>query len=552
MMNFKKSMKRVISVLLLVCILASALMMQSCKKTTYDYMDMKLSKYIKLDKSAYTNYTVTVDIPETSKNDINDAFIQSLFKGKDKNENVYAVQNHTIGVGDTANIFYRGYVVEKDEEGNDVKNYFDGGCNFTTGIASLEIGAGQFVSGFEYNLIGHNRADYATLDVIEDGFLMKGDVITLTYSVMYADGKADVAKTATVNLSDSDLDASFVGGNEEAGYIYGEGFKEYFNDTKIEIGKVFAQKETDNKGALVTTTKDGDNVFFDLKVEKAYRINTEKKSDVLEVEAYFPYNYNNEDLQCKTAIFEVFIRTVEDYTIPEFNESFITDTLELELSDVTKYTEADINSLGALIEGDTLLEKQYKAYLKDKLDEQRESAVNSVIEEAFWTIAMEKAVFKKLPEHDVDRYYKDNYNTIKSTYESNTNYQSQYSTLDSFARAYMGITDATADWKQVLRTDSEEAVKQKLIFYYVIREEGFIPSNSEAAALREKLYNETVENYLINNGTKKSDADYQDKLASAKETVSSTYDDKYWENLVIYTYGIEQIRALASVTDNIK
>ena len=37
----------------------------------------------------------------------------------------------------------------------------------------------------------------------------------------------------------------------------------------------------------------------------------------------------------------------------------------------------------------------------------------------------------------------------------------------------------TGDWKKEIRTSAEESAKQKLVFYYVVREENLIPTDEE-------------------------------------------------------------------------
>ncbi len=530
MKSFKKTLRRAVCLLLLACTLASALALQSCKKTTYDYMEINLNRYIKIDESAYKNFTVTVSIPLTSENDINDAYIQALCDYK-KDASVVkpAIKNAEINIGDIVNLYYNGYVIEDGE-----KSYFASGCNIGGDICSLEIGSGTFVSGFEYNLIGHNPTDYATLEEITVGFVTAGDIISLTYSAIRADGTSENNKTVMVNLADSSVDQT-----------YGAGFSDYFcnSEKKLFIGTEYAT-ETDTSDedfdALIvdSISGSGSDLYHDITVNKIYRVNTQDGTKaVLDIEAYFPYNYSTEELQGRTAHFEVYARTVQNYEVPELDESFLTDKLGIDMDELNGY------------EGETL-EAKYRSYLKAQLDAQRDEAVESAVQTAFWEMIIDKATFKKLPVSDVKRYYNDNYDYILSSYNSAVSGgTTSYSTLDAYARDQMGITDSTVNWKYVLKADSETAIKQKLVFYYIVKKEGYIPSESESARIRAELIAELAENQLISAGYSKTDADYEAKYQAMIVTVESAYDDKYWDANAQYVYGMEKICESAIVIE---
>lgn len=522
--------KRIVAIIALVFVLASSLLMQACgKNKSLDYMEDKLSKYVKLSPEDYKNFSVEIDVPNTSERDLPNEIIGVLCDHKiTPDEPVTNKKNVTISAGDVANIYYRGYTLDD----NNNKVYFDGGCNFTSSSpTALEIGSSSFVVGFEYNLVGKNQQNYATMSKVDSGFLGQNDSFTLTYSVHYADGNIQTAKTAYVDLTDPNLDEK-----------WGEGFSEYFKTHKVVLGEKFATGKDGDDMLTVKTTVESDkaaddDVYFDMQINEAYRITATEETPVLVVEAYFPYNYKEESLQNKTAYFEVFIKTVQDYKTPELNDEFITNTLKISAADLASY------------DGANLVEK-YKNSLLAKLNKEYQNSVNDMIDAAFWKHVMEKAEFKKLPEGDVQSYYDDLMEDVENAYISYQNQygsSSQYSSIDQFAIQYMSLT-ADTDWKAQLRADAELSVKQKLVFYYIIREEGFIPNDTERAAIREELYNNFINSYLDYYGVTTSDADYESKLAAAKEAIDAQYDDGYWNTSVEYEFGMRKIRAFAKIT----
>ena len=121
-------------------------------------LDIDLSAYIEIDEQYYKNFDVEIKLNKVTELDVNNAIIQMLCANKDKT----ALENGDgiISVGDVVNIFYKGYYLETNEQGEETKIYFDGGSNIGGNSYALEIGSGGFIPGFEYNMIGKNVADY--------------------------------------------------------------------------------------------------------------------------------------------------------------------------------------------------------------------------------------------------------------------------------------------------------------------------------------------------------------------------------------------------------
>jgi len=486
---------------------------------SFDYMKVDLKKYVEVSSDLYSSYEVEIDVPAVSEQDFKDAILKVLCQNKITPETAPTNKaNVTLSAGDIANIYYRGYTLGE----NDEKKYFDGGCNFgDTSAYSLELGSGSFIPGFEYNLLGMNQKDYATMEKATSGLVQAGDIIKLTYSSYYADGTARMAQTATIDLSDPTVDET-----------WGKGFAEYF--ALKPIGTQFATNETGNK-LMVETTRESDDpnatdCYFDMTVTEVYRIDDSEKGRLV-VKAYFPSDYaNSEDLRGKTAYFEVYIRTAKDYTTPEYNDEFITKTLKLSADDLASF------------EGETLVEK-YENSVKADLDKAYNEEVRSAIEVKFWDHIIANANFKKLPESEVNAKYNEDLDEINSMYAS---YSSYYNSLDVFAREYLGL-DSKADWKAKLRENAEIAIKQKLAFYYIVRTAELIPSDEEYNAIYDRLFGEHLQSYLDYYKITEDSDNYEEKVEEAKSTVKSQFTDSYWYELTIYDYAIEQLIDNATV-----
>lgn len=490
------------------------------KNKSIDYMKVNLSKYVYISEDVYGSYDVKVELPAVSDKDLEYALLKVLCQNKEVPEGtVTSMPNVTLGVGDIANIYYRGYTLNDDGS----KNYFDGGCNFGSTIANLEIGSGSFIPGFEAGLISKNQKDFATMEKVTDGTVQSTDIIKFTYSSYYADGTARMAQTATIDLSDPNTDN-----------VWGKGFVEYFLTHSAPIGEKFGTNDDKDNKIIVETvreSKDGEtnDVYFDITIGEAYRIS---EGERLVVEAYFPVTYNEESLKGKTAYFEVFIKTAKDYNAPELDEKFITETLKLTADDLASY------------EGETLIDK-YKAYVRAGLVKEYEANVESIIDTAFWDHVLEKADFKKLPEDEVEAKYNEKIAEITSTYESG--YNQYYSTIDSFAIAYLGL-DSKADWKATVRENAESTIKQKIAFYYILREEKLVPTGEDYDKIYNVIFDEHLQSYLDYYKITEDSENYDEKVKEAKAYINAQFSDSYWFELVAYDYLMKEMIANANVT----
>ena len=129
----------------------------------FNILDEDISQYIEIDEKYYKGYDVLVDSNRVTDFDINNEINKVLCSNKNKTA---VERDGVISVGDVAKIYYRGYYLGENGE----KIYFNGGCNFPSANPSeLEIGLGSFISGFEYNLIGMNKDNYAVFSKLSEG-----------------------------------------------------------------------------------------------------------------------------------------------------------------------------------------------------------------------------------------------------------------------------------------------------------------------------------------------------------------------------------------------
>ena len=513
---------------LAVVAIASAifLLVQAIKLDTgFDYLKSDLGKYIEFTED-YKNFTVNVDIAKPKDIDVDVAILKLLSSnkiGNGKERDLDFKRDWTIGVGDMVYIYYRGYIVGEDGE----QIALDGMTNF--GDASpyaLEIGSGSFVPGFEYDMVDMLISDSNKFVKITSGNAKDGQIAYVSYTRTETDNK-DGKTTATnlrIDLSDADIDAK-----------YGENFKKTITETAI--------------GTKVTlnTTVDGKSVSY---TDLVVNFVTECEDKFLTVECYFPYSYGKTELRNETGYFEVYVNRFVDYDAPEFTEEFLKKQIEDKKVLVSEET---LNTY----EGETLVDKYY-AYAKATLEESYETEYDALLREAILDYYREKAKVIKYPGGKVNEIYEDYYNKVNDSYIDNggkiTNSyggSTSYTSLDTYAVAYLGLA-SNADWKAYLLGLAQDAVKERLILFYVTASEGIVPTGEEFAkelqATKDRIVDEYVQQYLDYEGKTAEDYDDYDAFVEERRAdVFGYYTEEYFVESTYYELLMREATKWADV-----
>lgn len=486
-----------------------------------DYENDNLENYIYISEDDYKNYLAKVKMDPVDDLAIDHALIQHLaaYRKVNGSGNYLYTGTRKLTVGDTIRYYYYGYML--DEAGNKVpfsSNIADytGMSDASSTAANNYIGEGGLIPGFELGLIGKNPGDYSSLSLITNRATEEGDYISVTYSLIPPDAnKAEADITVLIKLDRSVTDAE-----------YGVGFTDKF------IGKLvgesvpsFALPDVNGVDGMTSYTKIKINGIYDL------------GDNPLTVTARFPMDYpNGPDLAGKVAYFDVYIPLAIYYDVPEVNDEFLKEKLRL-----------DDEGLQAL-EGANAKEK-YRNYIKSTVTRNSESVLASAIEDEMWKALGEKVKVKYLPNKSVMEYYNDYVDEIVSSFNAAAS-NGTANNLDGYALTYLELGPKD-DWRAYLLDAAKARVSEKVLFYYITRREGFIPSDEEY----KKLYNETVEEYLdmYLNSLKiypENYEKYEDYLKVRNEKrpeVLKVYNEEYMRENVLYVYGIEKMIALAKV-----
>ena len=496
----------------------------------FDYATSDLSEYVNFSREDYKDYPIHLHTAGPREIDTDVAILEVLasYKGEAKNDGAIITDSVFIAPGDTVYIWYRGYTLDKDGKEENVGSM----CNFgSDSAAQLSIGSGQFVPGFELNLVGVNTADYQKFVKIIEGTVSDSQIAYVSYTRIDESGKSTQGSCERIILSDTELDKT-----------YGEGFTE----------KLI--------GATVGTTA-GD---FELTLNgkkytyKNFTVNfvTECEVAPLLVECYFPYDYGLTALQNKNAYFEVYIEGVVQYECPEYNDDFVRGLI----------TEGRVNITESKLleyEGDTLTEK-FRSFVTDLLEMSYQEELKSLKEDEMWNHYLSSAVIKKYPKQKVDPIYEEYLADVEyqfeqtggSLYDQYTGQYVIYETLDEFAVAYLGLTySENKDWKSTLYKMAKNLVKERLILYYLMQAEEILPTEEELAEKVESIKQEYVDEYVLQyldyvGKTREdyTDEEYAEFLEAREKEIFDYYSDEYFLETAYYELALSEFLSWMDVT----
>ena len=509
-------MKRIITLATLTAILLSlGLGLTSCKKEepktySYDYFAEDLSQYISLADSDYKGYKLTVKMTEVTDEFVEEYIMYTLCQHR-IDEPTSPGKSTPLSVGDVLDAWCRSYII--DENGKEIELNVSAGELGKSGVGDtkITIGEGKLPLGVESALVGVVIADYPEMDEVAlkaGDVIGEDDVLYISYSVTTPAGKKSYTNVR-VDLSRTDLDAEF-----------GEGFRAAL------LGKAMTED-----GALASFTavgKDGRYVYDGVKVAYAYP----KDARCITVAGKLPHGYFDYDLACETVYYDIFPEYFTAYEVPELDAKFINETLKLTDETLAEYDGADT------------VEK-YRAYVRAELTRQHEEELRAIGEEAMWYHYNDAAKVIAYPEDAVMEIYTKSITELELLWES---YRDQYSTLDAFAYAYFSMPSGS-DWRAMLKSDAEAEVKEKLIFYYIIRKENLIPTEEKYRELFETIFDEFVELYM--DGKTEADYDstdaYNAARAEAEVAVMDYYGEDFFRHQVYYDYALDTLLDFAEL-----
>ncbi|MBQ7406650.1 MAG: hypothetical protein IJW11_02675 [Clostridia bacterium] len=488
----------------------------------FDYMDAKLSRYVKLSPEVIENVSLTVRVDKPTEKDVEQNLIALQVEHKYRPEGMADDPDAPIVNGSAVELYFIGYTLSKSGE----KVYFSGGSNLGSTPDELVIGSGTFVSGFEEGLIGLRPSDTEIPKIVKSGVLSEGDTVYINVRGFHPNGETIEQYGMPIELTPA-LDA-----------VYGEGFFELLVGS--EIGEDLL-----NKTLILPGGDENEGDFLYTNIRAVFRTEGGKSHTV---ETYFPMDYEEETLQGVTAYFDVYVKSNTVFLLPEANDAFFTDTLGILPEKLADY------------EGDSLVEK-YKTYVRETLAENYRQTLFTACEESFWSALSELVEVRRVPVAATKEFYDEYMLNLDATYEDYLESMDLTETaypFKTFARDYLQIEKGKSYKKEVWRI-AKQAASEKMIFFYAIEVCGVMPSESELKEAYEQILLEYAqmnslldESYYenISDPEQKQEA-YETYLAEVEETKAELLrirGEEYFLESAYYNFGFEKLLQLSKIT----
>ena len=512
--NFKKGVAaRIISLALAATLLlGAAAALAGCgggNAEPFDYLEEDLTKYVAVDSSRYRDADIKIDLPDVSDLDV-EVYILSQLKAK-KGGTIYDGEyryDKVIYPGDKVYIYYRGYELLENGEERDLS----GTCNFSSDeLTELEIGSGSFVPGFELGLVGKNPQDYSRFEKITEGEVLDTDVVYLTCTYSYETGETNQNYLLRIDLSDPDLEKKF--GTGIADYV--KSLK--FGETKREA-KTFTLAGTDDKFTLISARLD----FL-----------TRCEENPIVVKTVFPYDYREEAFRNKTVYFDVYVKRALHYEGVMLSDEAVTGQLGIKEAELEKY------------EGGSAVEK-YRNMVKSQLVESNAENRKYLAENTLWDKLISGATVKRMPSGEVNRLYNEYYYSLRDQYLS-YGLDQYYPDFSDFLVANFEL-EAGEDPGEYMRSMVESEVKEKLIFYSIVKTEGFVPDGEKFAELYNSIIKESFDAENESSGkTYATEEAYNTAFEKYKTEAVEKNGEEYFAEIVYYRYGMDKILDLVNI-----
>ena len=514
----KKTVIVAVSIALIVAILIGAIwavvyFSNINNSKSISYLEDDLTKYLVLSESDYKGYTVEICVSPVTDKDVEAVIIKRLAENKGSlMYDGYYVKNVPLAAGDLAYLRYIGYTLDKNGVRTELD--LDTYSNFKeVNSTEFEIGKGTFpVSTVEVELVGKNPSDYGQFATATMGAVKLTDTVFCTVSYTTEnDDTEHVNETVRFDLADENIEN-----------VWGIGIVDYLKGRKIGITDfeppTFYKKDT---GEAV--------IFTQLKIDYAMS----GAGAPLTVEVTVPYDDDDVSLRGKTVYFDIYIEKALCYERAEFNEDFVREKLGFTDEKLADY------------EGDDIVEK-YKNMVRQNLDVLYEENCRNASEQAMWDYLIGAVEFKKLPQSEVNRIFDNYYYQFQTMYTPNSSY---YGSLDAYICAYYGIEEYQ-DWRVYLTAQVEREVKEKLIFYSILKAENLLISDEEYPEIyRKELESDFLYYTGKTRGDYESDEAYEKALSDYEAQILHYYGEDVYRETIYYYYASEKMIGYANVVN---
>lgn len=164
-----------------------------------------------------------------------------------------------------------------------------------------------------------------------------------------------------------------------------------------------------------------------------------KKGETVSIDISFPEDYGKEELNGKPVTFEITVKSIQEYILPELSEKIIKEST---------------NNTATTVE-------EFNEYLKDKLYKQMEFEKTYESVSKYWQKGLDAATVVKYPDGVIESY-------VKSYFD----YYSQMATL--YGTTFESLLGMTEDeFKADCKKTAEEQYKDRMFLYATMHAENY-------------------------------------------------------------------------------
>ena len=256
-------------------------------------------------------------------------------------------------------------------------------------------------------------------------------------------------------------------------------------------------------------------------------------SNPIVVEAHFPDDYKATELAGKTAYFIVTVDSIVEYNAPELTEAFLIEKLGFSAEGLEGYR------------GDTMIEK-YKSYVRGLFLREYKLDLETLTINAFWESALRGVVVKKYPEKQLKETY-DSF-VYELDYYSSNGYYSYYYSREDFICLYLGL-EIGSDWQAHLDNLAKEQLKERLMFFRIMEQEGLRPTDEEYEALFDEYLVAALASNNVTVESCGSQEEFNARKESYKQQLIQQNGEDYFVSMIYYNVTMAAIIGYANVVE---
>ncbi len=475
-----------------------------------NYVSDSLDAYINIKETDYKGLEINVPMLPPGEDDLDNEInkLLAMHRG-DSPKGTYT--NVGAQLGYDVNILYLGY--QLDSAGR--RLLVDGATNYKSANTKTDrytvgLNSDVFGVGFDNEIIG--KMPNGRLDNVTDqgNYVTKDNLIYATVSFVLDNGLVYDEVPVCIDPSADNFES-----------LWGIGaFESPLFKSENSFGSIVL---TGNSYLTFPLAGGGQITYTSFTIDYI----SSASAAPYTVESRFAFDYSIEELRNEKVYYDVYIESVVEYDVPEFNEAFITEKLKLASDTLASY------------EGENLAEK-CRSYYAGLLKSEYDSVCRSYVEYQVWNKLKANIKITMYPQREVDRIYialVEDYSL--SLLEENAA-GAGYADLDEYMKEVLELGEG-GEWTSYLLAQVKDTVKERLIVYAVLQDSALMPTDEEFARIYEEELKRDYE-YAVS----AYPGAFKD-LEDFKTYIKNERGEAEYKHTVYYYYATDKLIEMAKI-----